>query len=68
MLSADNIDIFDFLDFTAECVHCHVLYDPNAYPIACPCCKKAITLRVLRESTVDSARVDYAAAEDINMS
>jgi hypothetical protein len=66
-MSTDGITgIFDFLDCSTACVHCGMLYDPDAFSIACPCCNKALTSRVLRESTVDGARVDYAATEGIN--
>lgn len=67
MSSTDFTDIFDFLDCSTTCAHCGMHYDPSVFSFACPCCKKALNPRVLRDSTIDGSRIDYATAEGVDI-
>ena len=52
-------DILNSLASMPDCPHCGILYDPDVDGAGCLCCKKPYDGRVLREATMDTARIDY---------
>tara|TARA_B110001450_G_scaffold221094_1_gene216927 strand:+ start:38 stop:745 length:708 start_codon:yes stop_codon:yes gene_type:complete len=59
-------DILNTWESLPDCAGCGMIYDPGVDGKECFCCKKAHNGRVLRETTLDTARFDYSALDELS--
>lgn len=65
MSSTPLDEIFDALASLQECPNCGCIYDSDVDGDRCACCKKTYDRMLLRETTMDTARIDYDEIEEM---
>ena len=62
--NGDLVDaLMHIIESMQQCTHCGLHVDPSLHGGSCPCCNKSMTGRVLRDTTVDSSRIDYSGLD-----